>query len=317
MSPPHAWATYDPTEESYNFHGTEHEARAALDGIVDALRDRSSREIEGWDDNAEQAAVYALHRVAGLELRTVATAGDGTEDGEACQKAGWSHMAEGLIVDEVPPADLATEVERLRAEVATLQAERQAILDAGGDFLWAGGAKTLPEAMAGVLHALDVALTRSMTERDQSPAAKVRDTVQGFTSTDADLVTEAVQAAGRWFQTQPRRNAVVDVFEVSPKEAEALCRACGLDPDEMVGTDREGDKGGDDDEVEYVRLSSEGDEWFISADPLGRAWGSAEDAMAEVPGEWWEEEPGYWLCDPEELDDFLSDAAPGRSKEAT
>jgi len=92
------WAVYDPIDERYEFHGTEDDARVALDGIVDVLRDRSSREVEGWDDNADQAAVYALVRIAGLELRTVATAGDGTEEGETCQRNGWSHIAEASIV---------------------------------------------------------------------------------------------------------------------------------------------------------------------------------------------------------------------------
>ena len=92
------WAVYDPIEESYDFHGTERSALVALDGIVDALRDRSSREVEGWDDNAEEAAVYALHRIAGLEFRTVATAGDGTDEGKECERHGWSHMAEAEIV---------------------------------------------------------------------------------------------------------------------------------------------------------------------------------------------------------------------------
>lgn len=92
------WAVYDPIEERYDFHGTGGSALQALEGIVDALRDRSSREVEGWDDNAEQAAMYALVRVAGLELRTVATAGDGTEEGEECSRKGWSHIAEAEIV---------------------------------------------------------------------------------------------------------------------------------------------------------------------------------------------------------------------------
>lgn len=84
---------------------------------------------------------------------------------------------------------------------------------------------------------------------------------------------------------------------------------------EIDRLDRANDTSANNEEREYVRLSGAGDEWSISADPLMRVWDSAADAMAEIPGGWWEEEPGYWLCDPEELDDFLSDDAPGRQQE--
>ena len=65
----------------------------------------------------------------------------------------------------------------------------------------------------------------------------------------------------------------------------------------------------DDDNDDIVRLlgcDGDGDEegWFIAderVDPLGRTWTTAQDAMAEVPGEWWEEEPGVWMCVRDEL----------------
>lgn len=127
------------------------------------------------------------------------------------------------------------DMQALVVEVERLQAERQAILDAGGDALWAGGATTLPEAVDGVLHALDVALTRSAKESDQSPAAKVRDTVQGSGYTDADLVKRAVKNAGNIGGRRLRWAAVALNFGLGSTSAAALCRACGLDPDERVG----------------------------------------------------------------------------------
>jgi len=159
--------------------------------------------------------------------------------------------AHGEIVDQMERptwrtepgcAELVAEVERLRAEVATLRTERQAILDAGGDFLWAGGAKTLPEAVAGALHALDVALTRSANEYDRSPAAKVRDAVQVCSYTDADLVKRAVENAGSIGGRRLRWAAVALNFGLGSTSASALCRACGLGPDEMVGSDGEGEE---------------------------------------------------------------------------
>jgi len=218
------------------------------------------------------------------------------------------------------------EVERLRAEldradphamtlleqaVDRLEAERQAILDAGGEALWAGGAKTLPEAVAGALHALDVALTRSAKEYDASPAAKVRDTVQVWTYTDADLVRRAVENAGSIGGQRFRRAAVALNLGIGLTSASALCRACGLDPDEMVG-----DGGEEDAARNIIRLRGEdcltdddaGGGWTIDGvdgyEPpfgTGTTWDTAEDAMAEHPGKWWFDEPGCWLCYAEDL----------------
>ena len=135
-----------------------------------------------------------------------------------------------------------TDVDELVAEVERLRAQGQAILAAGGDFLWTGGAATLPETVAGVLHALDVELTRSMRERDQSPAAKVRDAHPHINYTDADLVKRAVERAGRLGPKMARWVPVGAAFSVGSRIAAALCRACGLDPDEMVGDDGEGEE---------------------------------------------------------------------------
>jgi len=155
-----------------------------------------------------------------------------------------SEGAHGEIVDRMVRPTWRTEpgCAALVAEIERLRAERQAILDAGGDPLWAGGAKTLPEAVAGVLHALDVALTRSAKEHDASPAAKVRHDHPHVKVTDADLVDSAVRNAGRCGAKMARWAAVKEVFGHGSGVSESLCRACGLDPDEMVGDDGEGEE---------------------------------------------------------------------------
>ena len=179
----------------------------------------------------------------------VITEHEGEGDGGASlwSAACWAGLAEDrhpewVDLTERPTLRDQPGTRALVAEIERLRAERQAILDAGGDFLWSGGATTLPEAVAGVLHALDVALTRSAKEYDASPAAKVRDAHPHFKFTDADLVNAAVNAAGQWFERQPRNGAVADVFVILPIEAATLCRVCGLDPDEMVGDDGEGEE---------------------------------------------------------------------------
>lgn len=52
------------------------------------------------------------------------------------------------------------------------------------------------------------------------------------------------------------------------------------------------------------RLRGDDDEegWTLDDDPLGRVWGTAADAMAEVPGDWWEEEPGCWMAEVDTAD---------------
>ena len=148
----------------------------------------------------------------------------------------WVDLSERPTLRKQPGyAALVAEIERLRAE-------RQAILDAGGDSLWAGGAKTLPEAVAGALRALNVALTRSAKEYDQSPAAKVRRDHPHVKVTDAGLVESAVRNAGRCGARMARWAAVKEVFGHGSGVPESLCRACGLGPDEMVGDDGEGEE---------------------------------------------------------------------------
>ena len=130
----------------------------------------------------------------------------------------------------------------LVAEIERLRAERQAILDAGGELLWAGGAKTIPEAVAGALHVLYVALTRLTKEYDASPAAKVRDVFPHLVFTDADLVRWAVERAGKGEYRRQRWAVVGEIFTRGSHVARELCRACGLDPYEMVGDDGEGEE---------------------------------------------------------------------------
>ncbi len=133
-------------------------------------------------------------------------------------------------------------VDEFEAEIGSMRIERQAILDAGGDFLWAGGAKTLPEAVAGICHAYTVELDRRERERDQSPAAKVRDTFPHLAFTDADLVRLAVERAWRGEYQWQRWAGVVEIFARGSHVARELCRACGLDPNEMVGDDGDGEE---------------------------------------------------------------------------
>ncbi len=48
---------------------------------------------------------------------------------------------------------------------------------------------------------------------------------------------------------------------------------------------------------EPYRLRGDDEEgWMIDDDPLLRVWDTAADAMAEVLGDWWEEEPGCWMA---------------------
>ena len=62
----------------------------------------------------------------------------------------------------------------------------------------------------------------------------------------------------------------------------------------------------DDNIIRLLGCDGDGDEegWFIAdegVDPLGRTWTTAQAAMAEVPGAWWNEEPGVWMCFRDEL----------------
>ncbi len=52
-----------------------------------------------------------------------------------------------------------------------------------------------------------------------------------------------------------------------------------------------------DEAPELYRLRGDDEEgWMIDDDPLLRVWDTAADAMAEVPGDWWEEEAGCWMA---------------------
>lgn len=170
----------------------------------------------------------------------------------------WVDLTDRPTLRDQPGcAPMVAEIDRLRAEVSRadphamtlleqavdrLEAERQAILDAGGDFLWAGGAKTLPEAVAGICHAYTVELDRRERERDQSPAAKVRDVFPHLAFTDSDLVRWAVERAGKGEYRRQRWAVVGEIFTRGSYVAWELCRACGCDPDERVGDDGEGEE---------------------------------------------------------------------------
>ena len=135
---------------------------------------------------------------------------------------------------------LEADIDALAAEVERLQAERQAVIDVGGDFLWAGGATTLPDAVSGLCRAYTVSLDRAARDRDKSPAAKARDDVAGFAGTDADLVRHAIERAGRGEYRRNRWLVVGEIFGVGGLTSMALCRATSLDPFGMVGDDGEG-----------------------------------------------------------------------------
>jgi len=52
-----------------------------------------------------------------------------------------------------------------------------------------------------------------------------------------------------------------------------------------------------DEAPELYRLRGDDEQgWMIDDDPLLRVWDTAADAMAEVPGDWWEEEAGCWMA---------------------
>lgn len=129
----------------------------------------------------------------------------------------------------------------LQRAVDRLEAERQAILDAGGDLLWAGGATTLPEAVAGALRALDSATRQLVEEYRRSPAAKVRSGIPRTDCTDASLVRAAIFRAKS--DTDVKRWVLVSrIFGTGGEASSLMCQACGLDPEEIVGDDGEGEE---------------------------------------------------------------------------
>ena len=75
-----------------------------------------------------------------------------------------------------------------------------------------------------------------------SPAAKARAYIPSLTMTDTDLVRHAIESAGRLEYRMRRVSAVDAALNCGDGVAAALCRAIGLDPDEMVGTDGEGEE---------------------------------------------------------------------------
>lgn len=163
------WVTWDPTQESHDFHHSEAGALATLDSIVDEMRSNAG---EGWHESTECAAAYALVPIAMVRLKTIGKRGDGTENGEICDERDWDFMAEAEIV---------------RVE--------------------------------------------------KTPAEKIRDDHPHVKTTDAALVERAVSNAGRCGPRMVRWAAVKEVFGHGSGVSASLCRAFGLDPDEMVGDD--------------------------------------------------------------------------------
>jgi hypothetical protein len=90
--------------------------------------------------------------------------------------------------------------------------------------------------------ALVAEIERLRAEVANGPAAKARKTIPGLTLTDADVVRRAVEQAGRLEYPMRRVSAVDAALSCGEGVAAALCRACGLDPDEMVGNDGEGEE---------------------------------------------------------------------------
>lgn len=85
-------------------------------------------------------------------------------------------------------------------------------------------------------------IERLRAEAANGPAAKVRDTFPRLAFTDADLVRWAVERAGKGEYRRQRWAVVGEMFARGSHVARELCRACGLDPDEMVGDDGEGEE---------------------------------------------------------------------------
>lgn len=85
-------------------------------------------------------------------------------------------------------------------------------------------------------------IERLRAELANRPAAKARETIPSLTLTDADVVRRAVEQAGRLEYPMRRVSAVDAALSCGDGVAAALCRACGLDPDEMVGDDGEGEE---------------------------------------------------------------------------
>lgn len=103
---------YDPENEIELFH-TETEARAAFDGLVERLRDRSAY---GWHEDAQAACWGELVPRQWLRLRVVARASDDTPEGAKCRAEGWDFMAEGEVVDvEAPAPDPTADRAQVRA----------------------------------------------------------------------------------------------------------------------------------------------------------------------------------------------------------
>jgi len=66
--------------------------------------------------------------------------------------------------------------------------------------------------------------------------------------------------------------------------------------DEITCLEDEADPDWGDAQAPPRRLrGSASDGWMLDDDPLLRVWDTAQDAMAEVRGDWWEEEPGCWM----------------------
>ena len=70
----------------------------------------------------------------------------------------------------------------------------------------------------------------------------MRLTFPNIAFTDSDLVRWAVERAGKGEYRRQRWAVVGEMFARGSHVARELCRAGGLDPDEMVGDDGEGEE---------------------------------------------------------------------------
>jgi hypothetical protein len=147
----------------------------------------------------------------------------------------WANLTERLTLRDQPGAQaLVAEIERLRSDLALRTGEMERLrseLD-----------RADPHAMTLLEQAVDRLEAERQAVLDASPAAKARDAHPHVKLTDADLVRRAVNRAGKEGPKRLRWAAVGTVLSVGSGVAQELCRACGLDPDEMVGTDGEGEE---------------------------------------------------------------------------
>ncbi len=140
------------------------------------------------------------------------------------------------------------------------------------------------EELRGALGELadDAATMEAAIARAEQLAMGAINTATGSPFDDAQDSERLLRFAQEWTATaaalrrllaakpEPTEPATADPTQESPEADE------GPEPYRLRGDDEEG--------------------WMIDDDPLLRVWDTAADAMAEVLGDWWEEEPGCWMA---------------------